>query len=89
MLDLPMLLAATAQRYGEPPNGRTGRLEDLDGAVIAGPADVIIDGVRKSQEVGGLHFVFDLRARVDDWEECVAFLGEEVLPELKRGDLTS
>jgi alkanesulfonate monooxygenase SsuD/methylene tetrahydromethanopterin reductase-like flavin-dependent oxidoreductase (luciferase family) len=89
MLDLPMLLAATEQRYGEPPNGRTGRLEDLDGAVIAGPADVIIDGVRKYQEVGGLHFVFDLRARVDDWEDCVAFLGEEVLPDLKRGDLTS
>jgi alkanesulfonate monooxygenase SsuD/methylene tetrahydromethanopterin reductase-like flavin-dependent oxidoreductase (luciferase family) len=86
MLDLPMLLSATEQKYGEPPNGRTGRLEDLDGAVIVGPADVIIEEVRKFQQVGGLHFVFDLRARFDDWEDCVAFLGEEVLPELKRGD---
>jgi alkanesulfonate monooxygenase SsuD/methylene tetrahydromethanopterin reductase-like flavin-dependent oxidoreductase (luciferase family) len=88
-LDVPMIISATEKKYGEPPNGRTGDLEDLDGGVIAGPPDVIIEEVRRYQEVGALHFVFDLRARFDDWEECLALLGEEVLPELIRGDATA
>jgi hypothetical protein len=85
-LDVPMLITATQKKYGEPPSGTTGTLDDLDGGVIAGPADHIIEEVRRYQEVGALHFVFDLRARFDDWEDCLAQLGEEVLPELKRGD---
>lgn len=59
---------------------------DLDGAVILGPADRIGEEVRAWQAVGGRHFVFDLRPSFDEWEEGLATIGEEVLPELLRGD---
>lgn len=85
-LDVPMLLAATEKKYGEPPNGRSGRLDDLDGAVVAGPPEYIIEEIRRYQEVGGLHLVFDLRAQFDRFEEDLALIGEEILPELRRGD---
>lgn len=85
-LDLPRLLSATEKLYGEPPNGRTGTLADLDGAVITGTSETIVEEVRHWQDLGALHFVFDLRARFHDWEECLAQLGEEVIPELRRGD---
>jgi alkanesulfonate monooxygenase SsuD/methylene tetrahydromethanopterin reductase-like flavin-dependent oxidoreductase (luciferase family) len=88
-IDVPLVLSATEAKYGEPPGGRTGTLDDLDGGVMAGPPDYIIEEVRKYQEVGALHMVFDLRARFEDWEECLAILGEEVLPELKRGDASA
>ena len=42
--------------------------------------------VRKYHAVGLEHLVFDLRFRFDEWFECVRILGEEVLPELRRGD---
>jgi alkanesulfonate monooxygenase SsuD/methylene tetrahydromethanopterin reductase-like flavin-dependent oxidoreductase (luciferase family) len=83
--NLPALFADTTRHYGTPP-GDLSTLDDLDGAAIAGPPDVIIDQVRRYQAAGATHFVFDLRARFADWEECVALLGEEVLPELRRGD---
>jgi len=59
---------------------------DLDGAVILGPADRIIEGVRHWQSVGASHFVFDMRSRFDEWEECLRIIGDEVLPELLRSD---
>ncbi len=59
---------------------------DLDGAVIFGPADRIVEGVRSWQAAGADHFVFDMRSRFDEWEECLRVIGEEVLPELHRGD---
>jgi hypothetical protein len=41
---------------------------------------------RKYHAAGLEHIVYDLRFRFDEWRECVAILGEEVLPELRRGD---
>jgi alkanesulfonate monooxygenase SsuD/methylene tetrahydromethanopterin reductase-like flavin-dependent oxidoreductase (luciferase family) len=83
--NLPALYADTAKLYGTPLGDLTA-LGDLDGAAIAGPPDVIIEEVRGYQSVGATHFVFDLRARFQDWEECVDLLGQEVLPQLRRGD---
>lgn len=57
------LLEDTERAYGHGPRGKLEGLEDLDGAAIVGPPDVILEEVRRHQEVGVEHFVFDMRAR--------------------------
>lgn len=57
-----------------------------DGHIMAGPPDVLVEEVRKWQEAGVQHLVFDMRSRFADWEEVLGTLGEEVLPQLHRGD---
>lgn len=86
-LDVDQLLEA-APKKGYVPEGKDQfeTLADLGGGVIAGPPDLIIEETRKYQDVGVEHMVFDLRARFDDWEECIAVLGEEVLPTLLKED---
>jgi probable F420-dependent oxidoreductase len=79
-------LFGMARQYMLPPSGQFRTLQDLDGAAIAGPADVIIDEVRAYQAAGIEHFVFDFRARFDQYEECVEMVGREVLPRLHRED---
>jgi hypothetical protein len=39
--------------------------------------------VRRWVEAGISHFVFDLRLRFADYEECVRLIGEQVLPRLR------
>jgi probable F420-dependent oxidoreductase len=60
--------------------------EDLEGALIAGPPDLIVEATRAYQEAGLNHLIYDLRYRFDDWDNCLTMLGEEVLPQLRRGD---
>lgn len=89
-IDFGKMLAEANRRYHPPaytlpPTGRYETLEDLDGSVVAGPAERIVEEVRQCQAAGAQHIVFDLRARTADWLECVQLLGEEVLPELRRG----
>ena len=69
-----------------PESGGWDSPDDLEGALLAGPPEVIVGETRKYQRVGLSHLVYDLRFRFDDWDECLAMLGEEVLPELRRGD---
>lgn len=88
-VDFSNLLKDYATRqYTPPESGSFQTLEDLDGVVLAGPADAIVEGVQKTKALGPeiQHFVFDLRQRFADWDECVSFLGEEVLPLLRRAD---
>jgi alkanesulfonate monooxygenase SsuD/methylene tetrahydromethanopterin reductase-like flavin-dependent oxidoreductase (luciferase family) len=84
--NLDELISTTAKQYLAPPSGTFSTLEDLDGAAIAGPKDVIIEKVRAYQAVGIDHFVFDFRTRFDQFEECVEMVGTEVLPALLKGD---
>lgn len=67
-------------------SGRFERAEDLEGALIAGPPETIIEDTRKFQAAGLTHIVYDLRFRFDEWHECVRLLGEDVLPELRRAN---
>lgn len=82
------MLAGEMEHSGflTPPSGGFSTAGDFDGALIAGPPSIIVEEVRKHQAVGAEHMVFDLRQRFSEWEECLAVLGEEVLPELHRGD---
>ncbi|MGH7721737.1 MAG: LLM class flavin-dependent oxidoreductase [Candidatus Dormibacteria bacterium] len=86
-LDVPQLEVEMQRNRFLPPDGVAGgfsTLSDFDGAVIAGPPDVIVEEVLRCQEGGVEHFVFDFRQRFDAFEECLAILGEEVLPQLHR-----
>ncbi len=82
-LDIPNLIEEFNKFYGE---GLYTKYEDLEGAIICGPPDVIIEEIRKCQAAGTDHFVFDMRRRYSDWEECLQIIGEEVLPKLHKAD---
>lgn len=84
--NLPSLFADTVRLFGPHPAGSLTRFEDLDGAAIAGPPDLIVEEVRRFQALGADHFVFDMRVQFQVWEECIRMVGEEVLPALHRGD---
>lgn len=83
--DLDALIQEARNRYKLPDGSEISRLEDLDGAIIAGPPDKIVEEVRAFEEAGCRHFVFDLRLRFEDWLEVLDLVGEEVLPMLRRG----
>ena len=86
-IDLAALLADTARRYKPPLNRTFETVDDLDGAVIAGPAQEIIEGVRRYQAAGAQHVVLDMRLRFERWLQAVQLVGEQVLPDLRRGDI--
>jgi hypothetical protein len=86
-LDVPQLEVEMRRNKFLEPDGGTGgfsSLSDFDGAVIAGPPEVIVEEVLRCQEGGVEHFVFDFRQRFEAYEECLAVLGEEVLPKLHK-----
>jgi probable F420-dependent oxidoreductase len=78
-------LFSMATQYMPPPSGTFRTLDDLDGAAIAGPADVIVEQVRAYEAAGIEHLVFDFRTSFERYEECVEMVGTEVLPEIRRG----
>jgi hypothetical protein len=86
--ELPSRAAGITARpeYPLPPSGKFETLAYLDGAAIAGPADVIVEEVRAFHKIGVEHFVFDFRTRFARFGECIEMVSAEVLPPLHRGD---
>lgn len=86
-VDVDRLLAnANSQRFWtKPASGRFASARDLEGSLIAGTPDRVIDQVRRIASLGVAHVVFDLRFRFDDWEQQIELLGRHVLPALARG----
>lgn len=80
---LPAILEMANKRFLSPPPAGFRTIDELDGALIAGPADRIVSEIRRYEELRVSHVVFDLRFRFDDWRECTEFIAEEVLPELR------
>ena len=83
------LVIARRTMWETPDSGDWQGPDDLEGAIVAGPPDEIIRVTRAYQDAGLTHLTFDLRFRFDEWEECVSFIGEEVLPRLRDGDGSS
>jgi probable F420-dependent oxidoreductase len=84
-LNIESLIAETASRYPPGESGTWESIEDLDGALIAGPPDTIVEEVSRHLESGVSHFVFDVRLRFDDWREvCLDLIAREILPKLRR-----
>jgi probable F420-dependent oxidoreductase len=80
------MMVQARREWELPDSGKWETPEDLEGALIFGPPETIIAETRKYHAAGLKHIVYDLRFRFDEWDECMRFIGEEVLPELRRGD---
>ena len=83
-LNLKQLCASMVKQFILPPSGTFETVEDIDGAAIAGPPDVIVEQINKFHAAGVEHFVFDLRTRFAEFEELIELIGSEVLPVLRR-----
>lgn len=78
------LCRAMTKQCMPPPSGAFRTLEDLDGAAIAGPPDVLVERIERFHAAGVGHFIFDFRTRFAEFEACVELVGAEVLPKLRR-----
>lgn len=80
-------LIAWANKRGrwwvKPPSGSFSTPEDIEGSLIAGAPDEVVEQTRKFQKVGVEHLVFDLRLRFERWFSSIELLGREVLPALR------
>lgn len=74
--------ANNAKFWVKPSSGRFETADDLRGALVYGTADEVIEQCRELGEAGVNDLIFDFRLSFDEWEEQIAFLGEEVLPHL-------
>lgn len=89
-IDAKFLRAMTAEadrRWQRPASGAFETADDLDGVLIYGDPDRIVAGVRRLEEAGASHVVFDLRIRFAEFDEMVTLLGERVLPALRRSEV--
>lgn len=67
----------------KPPSGTFETAEDIEGSLIAGTPDQVIEQTRRFAEVGVDHLVFDLRLSFDRFFASIDLLGTHVLPELR------
>lgn len=67
----------------KPESGRFETAEDIEGSLIAGTPDQVVDQTRRFAEVGVQHLVFDTRLSYDRWFETIELLGREVVPHLR------
>jgi probable F420-dependent oxidoreductase len=79
-----MMEQAIKSKWETPDSGGWTTPEDLEGALIAGDAADIAEATAKFHDAGLKHIVYDLRFRYADWLDCLRFLGEEVLPLVRR-----
>lgn len=81
-LNVPGLLKnANAQKFWlKPPSGEFTRIEELDGSILTGSPDDIVEGIRRYEAAGCDLLVFDFRMRFTDWLEQIEVLAREVLP---------
>ena len=57
--------------------------EDLEGQLIVGSPDEAVEQIKRFEEVGTEHLVFDFRFKFDRFFEQIELLGTEVLPKLR------
>jgi alkanesulfonate monooxygenase SsuD/methylene tetrahydromethanopterin reductase-like flavin-dependent oxidoreductase (luciferase family) len=80
-------LIAWANKRGKwwvkPESGEFKTAADIEGSLIAGNPDEVIEQTRKFADVGVDHIVFDLRLTFERWFGSVELLGREVLPALR------
>jgi len=67
----------------KPSSGRFETAADIEGSLIAGTPDQVIEQTAKFADVGVDHLVFDLRLSFNRWMKSIELLGEHVIPELR------
>ncbi len=78
--------ANNARFWVKPPSGRFETWEDLEGVLIAGSPEDVVEECRKFEDAGCEHLVFDFRFKFDRFFEQIEMLGSEVLPRLRAPD---
>jgi alkanesulfonate monooxygenase SsuD/methylene tetrahydromethanopterin reductase-like flavin-dependent oxidoreductase (luciferase family) len=80
-------LIAWANKRGKwwvkPESGEFKTAEDIEGSLIAGSPEEVVTQVRRFEDVGVEHLVFDLRLTYERWFASIELLGREVLPALR------
>jgi alkanesulfonate monooxygenase SsuD/methylene tetrahydromethanopterin reductase-like flavin-dependent oxidoreductase (luciferase family) len=76
--------ANNAKYWVKPPSGRFETWEDLEGTLIAGSPDDVVEECLKFEAAGCEHLVFDFRFKFDRFLEQIDLLGNEVLPRLRK-----
>ena len=85
-LNIDGLLAWANKRgkwWVKPPSGEFATVEDIEGSLIAGDPDEVIEQVKRFREVGVEHLVFDLRLTYERWFSSIELLGRHVLPSFR------
>ncbi len=84
-VNIPGLLAwANKAKFAvKPPSGRFESVEDLEGQLIVGSPDEAVAEIKKFQDLGTQHLVFDFRFKFDRFFDQIELLGREVLPQLR------
>jgi len=83
-VNVPGLLqwANNARFWVKPPAGSFSSVADLEGVLVYGTPDDVVEQVKRLAAAGVDHLVFDFRLTFDRWEEQMELLGAEVLPRL-------
>jgi alkanesulfonate monooxygenase SsuD/methylene tetrahydromethanopterin reductase-like flavin-dependent oxidoreductase (luciferase family) len=79
--------ANNARFWVKPPSGRFETWEDLEGTLIAGSPDDVVEECLKFEAAGCEHLVFDFRFKFDRFFEQIELLGKEVLPRLRKTEV--
>jgi alkanesulfonate monooxygenase SsuD/methylene tetrahydromethanopterin reductase-like flavin-dependent oxidoreductase (luciferase family) len=84
-VNIPGLLswANKAKFAVKPPSGKFETVEDLEGQLIVGSPQEAVAEVKKFQDLGTEHLVFDFRFKFDRFFDQIKLLGDEVLPHLR------
>jgi alkanesulfonate monooxygenase SsuD/methylene tetrahydromethanopterin reductase-like flavin-dependent oxidoreductase (luciferase family) len=67
----------------KPPSGKFETAADIEGSLIAGTPDQVVEQTAKFADVGVDHLIFDLRLSFDRWMDSIDLLGKEVIPKLR------
>jgi alkanesulfonate monooxygenase SsuD/methylene tetrahydromethanopterin reductase-like flavin-dependent oxidoreductase (luciferase family) len=84
-VNIPGLLAwANKAKFAvRPPSGTFETVEDLEGQLIVGSPQEAVAELKKFQDLGTEHVVFDFRFKFDRFFDQIKLLGQEVLPHLR------
>ena len=76
-----------ANDYGKwwvkPTSGSFQSADDLQGSLIAGSAEDVVEEVAAFADAGVDLLVFDLRMQFDEWMDVLRLIGEDVLPRVR------
>ena len=82
-VNLEGLLNSTKEFWIKPESGEFKTVEDLEGVLMVGSPEDIVQEVVKFKDAGVNHLVFDLRQRFEEMEECMELISDEVLTEFQ------
>ena len=67
----------------KPESGRFETAEDIEGSLIVGTPDQVVEQTAKFADIGVEHLVFDLRLSFERWMGSIELLGKHVIPHLQ------